>query len=250
MAPTDKFTLPTPTKADPKVLGQASRSTNSTYQLLYFPMHGRGELTRTILVFSGAKWEELPLDLNIQKKQLPFKLIPVLYETTPDGTILELAESHAIERYLATKYGLNGSDPYETHRVDQIYTSTDFANQLFWTRVRWAPLDKRIEEAHKFYDEILPAYIANHEAQLEKNGSNGHYVGDNITLADLKSAQFIDRVMFMRPKGTKEPPFSKDKSPNMWKVLETVNGHPAMAEWKKSKRYQDLDAGSLSFFQF
>ncbi|KAF9127992.1 hypothetical protein BGW39_005438 [Mortierella sp. 14UC] len=250
MAPTDRFTLPTPTKADPKVLGQAARSTNSTYQLLYFPMHGRGELTRTILVFSGAKWEELALDLTIQKKQLPFKLIPILYETTSDGTILELAESHAIERYLATKYGLNGSDPYETHRIDQIYTSTDFANQLFWTQVRWAPLDRRIEAAHKFYDEILPTYIANHEAQLEKNGANGHYVGDKITLADLKSAHFIDRVMFMRPKGTKEPPFSKERSPNMWKVLETVNGYPAMAEWKSSKRYQDLDAGSLSFFQF
>jgi hypothetical protein len=61
MAPNDKFALPVPTKADAKVLAEASRSTNSTYQLLYFPMHGRGELTRTLLVFSGAKWEELPL---------------------------------------------------------------------------------------------------------------------------------------------------------------------------------------------
>ncbi|KAF9128383.1 hypothetical protein BGX30_014354 [Mortierella sp. GBA39] len=250
MAPNDNFALPVPTKADAKVLAEASRSTKSTYQLLYFPMHGRGELTRTLLVFSGAKWEELPLDLSAQKQQLPFKLIPILYETAPDGTILELAESHAIERYLANKYGLYGSDPYSTHKIDQIYTSTDFANQLFWQRVRWAPFDKRIEEAHKFYDEILPPYIANHEAQLEKNGGNGYYFGESITLADLKSAHFIDRVLFMRPKGAKEPPFSMEKSPNLWKVLQTVNGHPAMAAWKKTQRYRDLDAGSLSFFQF
>ncbi|KAF9094386.1 hypothetical protein BGX23_002178 [Mortierella sp. AD031] len=246
----NKFTLPVATKADPKVLGQAAKSTESTYQMLYFPFHGRGELTRTLLVFSGAKWEELPLDLATQKEQLPYKLIPVVWETAPDGTILELAESHAIERYLATKYGFNGHDPYETHKIDQIYTSTDFANQLFWTRVRWAPLDKRIEEANKFYDEILLPYIAIHEAHLAKNGANGHYVGESITLADLKSAHFIDRVLFMRPQGAKEPPFSAEKSPNLWKVLQKVNSDPAMVAWKQSERYKEIDAATKSFFKF
>ncbi|KAF9923408.1 hypothetical protein FBU30_006542 [Linnemannia zychae] len=250
MAPNDKFTLPVATMADPKVLGEASKSTESSYQLLYFPFHGRGELIRTLLVFSGANWEELPIDMSVQKQQLPFKVIPVLYETTPDGTILELCESHAVERYLATKYGLNGSDPYSTHKIDQIYTSVDYANQLFWNRVRWAPLDKRIEEANKFYDEILPTFIENHEAQLEKNGGNGHYFGDQMTLADLKLAHFIDRVLLMRPKGSNEPPFSAEKTPNLWRVLKTVNGHPAMAAWKQSKRYQELNAGNQAFFKF
>lgn len=71
MAPNNNFALPVPTNADAKVLAEASRSTKSTYQLLYFPMHGRGELTRTLLVFSGAKWEELPLvSINLVSRYL------------------------------------------------------------------------------------------------------------------------------------------------------------------------------------
>ena len=53
--------LPVPTKADTTVLGQAAKSTDSTYKILYFGLHGRGELTRTLLAYSGAKWEELPV---------------------------------------------------------------------------------------------------------------------------------------------------------------------------------------------
>jgi len=188
--------------------------------------------------------------MSVQKGQLPFKVVPVVWETAPDGTILELAESHAIERYLANKYGFYGKDPYETHKIDQIYTSTDFANQQFWTRIRWAPLDKRVEEANKFYDEVLIPYIAVHEAHLERNGGNGYYFGDSITLADIKSAHFIDRVLSMRPKGSNEPPFSAEKSPNMWRMLHTVNNHPAIAAWKKSTRHQELDASSLKYFKF
>lgn len=77
MTPNDKFALPVPTKADAKVLAEASRSTKSTYQLLYFPMHGRGELTRTLLVFSGAKWEELPL-VSISLVTSPCHIGPAL----------------------------------------------------------------------------------------------------------------------------------------------------------------------------
>lgn len=77
MTPNDNFALPVPTKADAKVLAEASRSTKSTYQLLYFPMHGRGELTRTLLVFSGAKWEELPL-VSISLASLYLVITPAL----------------------------------------------------------------------------------------------------------------------------------------------------------------------------
>lgn len=53
--------LPVPTQADTTTLGHAAASTNSTFKILYFGLHGRGELTRTLLAYSGAKWEELPV---------------------------------------------------------------------------------------------------------------------------------------------------------------------------------------------
>ncbi|KAG0297944.1 hypothetical protein BGZ96_003923 [Linnemannia gamsii] len=242
--------LPVPTQADTTVLGQAAQSTNSTYKILYFGLHGRGELTRTLLAYSGAKWEELPVDWPTQKEHTPFKCLPVVYETAQDGTILELAESQAIERYLANKYGLYGKNAYEAHKVEQIFSSADGVAQAFSQKIIGVAQDKRVEEANKLYVEVLPKFIAIHEAQLAKNGSNGHYIGNSATLADIKVANLIDRLLFLRPQGANEVPFSAEKTPNLWKVLEKVNSHPTMAAWKKSDRYQELNAGTKSMFKF
>ncbi|KAF8948171.1 hypothetical protein BGZ47_006134 [Haplosporangium gracile] len=242
--------LPVPTKADTTVLGQAAKSTDSTYKVLYFGIHGRGELTRTLLAYSGAKWEELPVDWANQKEHTPFKVLPVVYETTQDGTILELAESQAIERYLANKYGLYGKNAYEAHKVEQIFSSADGVAQAFSQKIIGTAQDKRVEEANKFYVEVLPKFIAIHEAHLVKNGSNGHYVGNSATLADIKVANLLDRLLLLRPKGADEVPFSAEKTPNLWKVLEKVNSHPTLAAWKKTGRYQELDAGTKNMFKF
>ncbi|KAF9917818.1 hypothetical protein FBU30_000508 [Linnemannia zychae] len=242
--------LPTPTKADLSVLGKASEEKNSSYKILYFGLHGRGELPRTLLVYSGAKWEELPVDWPHQKPLVPFQVLPVIYETTQDGTILELAEVQPIERYLADKYGLFGSTRYETHLIDQIYSSVDGESTAHATKVIYNAAEKRVEEANKYFVEVLPKFIEIHEAHLAKNGSNGHYVGKSITLADLKLANFVDRLNLLHPAGANPVPISAEKTPNLWKVVETVNSHPSLAAWKKSARYQELTAGTKAHFKF
>ncbi|KAF9580521.1 hypothetical protein BGW38_002809, partial [Lunasporangiospora selenospora] len=54
-------TLPQVTKTVPEALATAVKSTDSSYKLLYFPIHGRADLIRDLLAYSGATWEELPL---------------------------------------------------------------------------------------------------------------------------------------------------------------------------------------------
>ncbi|KAF9153131.1 hypothetical protein BGX20_004987 [Mortierella sp. AD010] len=242
--------LPTPTQASTEVLSQATKSNDSTFKVLYFNIHGLAELTRTILAYAGAKTEELTVDWPNQKDHTPFKCLPVVYETTSDGTVLELAESQAIERYLATKFHLFGKNEYEHHKVEQFLTSTNSAVQPFISKIIYSAPDKRAEEANKFYAEVLPKFIEVHEAHLKKNGSNGHYVGDSTTLADIKTAVFINRVLFLRPKGANEVPFSAEKTPLLWKVRETVDNHPSLAAWKKSQRYQELNANSLAMYKW
>jgi hypothetical protein len=50
--------LPVPTKADTQTLSEATKSADSSFQVLYFAVHG-GELIRAILSYAGSKWEEL-----------------------------------------------------------------------------------------------------------------------------------------------------------------------------------------------
>ncbi|KAF9954953.1 hypothetical protein BGZ72_004147 [Mortierella alpina] len=242
--------LPTPTHADSEVLSKAVRSSDSTYKYLYFGLHGRGELTRTLLKYGGVKFEELTADWPAQKSQVPFRCLPVVYETTADGTVLELAESQAIERYLSKKFNLLGKNDYENHLVDRYVSSTDSASQMFRVKIIQGPAENRVEEANKFYAEVLPQFIAIHEEHLKKNGSNGHYVGNQFTLADINTASFIDRLLFLRPQGANEVPFSAENSPNLWKLRETVFSHPNLAAWKSSPRHQELDAATKGFFKF
>ncbi|KAI7823579.1 hypothetical protein BC939DRAFT_492979 [Gamsiella multidivaricata] len=245
--------LPIATQASTHALAQAiDTTTESTFKFLYFGLHGRGELIRNLLAYGGAKFEELSLDWPAMKKDTPFGVLPVLYETTSDGTVLELSESQAIERHLARKFDLLGSNSWENHLVDRYYTSMETLSVNFF-KVLFAPLEKRNYEAEAFYRDHLPRWIAAHEAHLAKNGTNGHYVESQFTLADLKTALMVDRILLMVPKGLEERVrglISEERTPGLWKVKETVNAHPRIAEWKKSERHAQIDAGTKGFFKF
>ncbi|KAF9276612.1 hypothetical protein BGZ68_009899 [Mortierella alpina] len=245
--------LPVATQAPSQVLAKAAdSSSDSTYKLLYFGLHGRGELIRTLLTYHGAKFEELTLDWPAMKKDTPFGVLPVVYETTSDGTILELAEAQAIERHLAQKFNLLGANSWEAHLVDRYYTSMEtLSNQFF--KVMFAPLDKRQAEAESFYRDHLPRWVAAHEKHLAQNGTNGHYVGNALSLADFKTALMMDRIQFLVPQGLEEQVkalFSKETTPGLWKVRETVNANERIAQWRNSERYAQINAGTKGFFKF
>lgn len=57
----ENSTLPAPTVGTSEVLSHAVNSPNSTYRILYFNLHGRGELARNLLAYGGSKWEEIPV---------------------------------------------------------------------------------------------------------------------------------------------------------------------------------------------
>ena len=54
-------TLPSATKASTQDLAKAvaSPAKDSTFQLLYFPLNGRGELIRNLLAYGDVNWQEL-----------------------------------------------------------------------------------------------------------------------------------------------------------------------------------------------
>ncbi|KAF9911020.1 hypothetical protein EC991_004892 [Linnemannia zychae] len=247
MSPTN--VLPTVTKASSEVLAEAAKGTDSSFQLLYFPLHGRGELVRNLLAYSGAKWEELGVDWPVQKPKTPFQVAPVVYEHTSSGSVLELAESNAIERYLARKYNLFGANIWEENQVNQFYHNAEGLVQAFALRVVGASPEARVDEANRFYTEVLAKFVEIHEGHLKQNGDNGHYVGNSTTLADLKVVQTLDRILLLAPKGV-QVPISAEQTPSLWKVKQTVESHPSYATWKKSQRSQELNANTKARFQF
>lgn len=150
---------------------------------------------------------------------------------------------------MAKKFHLMGKNHWEEHKVNEFYNSTDGAQFAFGTKVLNGPAENRLEEANKYYTEVLSKFISLHEAHLAKNGGNGHYVGNHMTLADMKTAMLMDRLMLLRPKGANEVGFSKEQTPNLWKLRETVNEYPSMKKWRESARFKELDASTRTIFK-
>lgn len=183
------------------------------------------------------------------KPLTPFGVLPVLYEETANGITLEFAEAQAIERYLARKFHYFGKNDYEHQKVEEYLTSLDGVFNNFSSKIVQNK-ENRTEACNKFYAEDLAGFIAVHEALLKKNGSNGHYVGDQTTLADLKAAVLIDRLYFLRPKDANEVPISAEKTPNLWKLHEHIHKHEPLAHWKKDDRHHKLSVATKGFFKF
>ncbi|KAF9205992.1 hypothetical protein BGZ49_003184 [Haplosporangium sp. Z 27] len=241
--------LPSVTKAASKVLSEAIKSSNSTYKLLYFELHGRGEMARILFSYGGVKWEELPSNWATQKSQTPFQCVPVIYETTSDGTVLQIGETSVIERYLAKKFNLLGQNEWEQLQIEQFQNSTESSQLMYQSQVLKADIEKRVENTNTYYKQVVEKFINVHENHLENNGSNGFYVGDSLSLADIKTAVYMNRLLLLKDKKIQEVPFSADKSPNLWKLRENVNSNPSIAAWRSSQRYKDLDASTLKIFK-
>ncbi|KAK6024243.1 glutathione S-transferase protein [Ostertagia ostertagi] len=88
------------------------------YKLTYFDGRGLAEIIRQILVVGGSDFEDVRYSFEEfpkHKEELPFGQVPVL---EVDGK--QLAQSHAIARYLARSFGLAGKSAWEEAIVDSI----------------------------------------------------------------------------------------------------------------------------------
>ncbi|KAJ3072250.1 hypothetical protein HDU99_002235, partial [Rhizoclosmatium hyalinum] len=176
-----------PTKAK-----RPSSATNTTAESTYadaatspkrqrFDDGAKGDsLIRMLLAYSGAVWsDKFPVEWAKEKASTPYGQLPVLVEHE-DGTgkeVFRIAQSHAIARYLAAKFGLNPSNPHEHALQDSVFESVsdlEIASEKFiWEK------DEKQKDIFRdqFFDDKLPVFLSHHEKLLEKNGSNGHYVG-------------------------------------------------------------------------
>ncbi|KAK5799070.1 hypothetical protein F5H01DRAFT_400249 [Linnemannia elongata] len=221
---------------------------------------------------AGVPWKEIVFDRSTdpgwkrQKSITPYKCLPVVYETTSSRVLLEISEVLPVERYLVDKFGLAGSDPWERFQVEQAVSSIESSQLMYHYKVllpNWPSAgavdlnenkmkrQQRAENANRYYETGLKNFVDIHKEKLQENGGrggNGHYVGDRASLADIRATVLMDRLMLLRPEGANPVPLSKDKTPNLWRVREAVHRIPAIAQWRESKRYQDLDALTKKYF--
>ncbi|KAF9150751.1 hypothetical protein BG015_007421, partial [Linnemannia schmuckeri] len=108
---------------------------------------------------------------------------------------------------------------------------------------------KEVQEKalEKFFEKDLPLWIETHTKHLKDNGSNGHYVGNKLSLADLQTANNIDHFRCLY-KGDEIVDKIKQGSPEIWKVKETVDSEPRLQAWRQSQTYKKHIAASEAIY--
>ncbi|GJJ74165.1 hypothetical protein EMPS_06523 [Entomortierella parvispora] len=226
------------------------------YKLLYFGMHYGGTSARGILAYANADWEPVFPTPNwgVEKPNAPFEMIPVLTVIHPTGQKLVLAENVAIDIFLAKQFGLHGENAWEEALINSFYSNS---NTFFYQEIMniffWESSSKDEEEKAKYLDTFLNEQLSNwariHEAHLENNHLNGHYVGNRATLADIRTTTMLDSLEKIIGKERVATVVNEAKTPGILKVRHLVESKDSYAGWIQSAEYKKLDVKSESMLR-
>ncbi|KAF9198886.1 hypothetical protein BGZ59_004344 [Podila verticillata] len=211
-----------------EVKSALAASKGNKYTMLYLPIHGVVTALRAMLIMSGAEYE-------------------FAHPTqTKSGETLELAELSAIEFYIGQKHGWVGNNLWENNLVRMYCSSTQSLFDKLVTTVVRAPKPHHDEMMEIFQGRILPEWVKYHERALAQNGANGHYVGDKLTIADIKTASIIDNLVTI----SGELFVSREKTPAIMSVYDAVEKIPEYAAWKATEEWRKYDEGNKALAGF
>ncbi|KAF9160580.1 hypothetical protein DFQ26_005386 [Actinomortierella ambigua] len=216
-------------------------SPSTKYQLHYFGHHGVAMTIRALLCLGGADWapkiEIFEGWAAVKHSSSPFGTLPILNVFKESGEVLEIPESLAIERYLAKTFGMVGSTEAEQIQVD-VALSLHTSLSVFWIhRVLRAAAEVTPKGHVELKASKLPTWIANCEKVLMKNGSNGHFVGDKFTYADVYASTLMDTIL--AAEGV-EDVLNEKTAPNLFAVKRKVDSHPTYLAFRKSDEFSEM----------
>ncbi|KXZ46904.1 hypothetical protein GPECTOR_39g398 [Gonium pectorale] len=150
-------------------------------KLYYFALPGRGEVARLALNLGKVDFEEVIVDQTTWpqlKPTTPFGQVPIL--ELPDGK--KLAQSGAIDRYVAKLAGLYPEDPLQAALADQAAFHMADLWDLFSPTFRL-----QADEKIKARQEILATKGKEKLQQLAKlvETPSGFVAGDKLSYGDL-----------------------------------------------------------------
>ncbi|KAF9115674.1 hypothetical protein BGX27_006918 [Mortierella sp. AM989] len=235
----------TSNNADTSAQAAVLDAPDSTYSLLYFDTIGILGPTHNLLSLSGAQWQQLyPQDWenedNLDKKSTPFEVMPVLYVHSKDGSqTVAVAECKTIELYLAQKYNFLGKNTYERSLISSFVSSTaSLWDDFIYSAVNLkATPEVKQEQIAAFLTTKVPNWIRIHEAHLKANGLNGHYVGDAISLADLRAAAMVGLIQRLPPAANLITP---ETAPGLIEIKKVIDSHPKIVAWRETEHSKSL----------
>merc|ERR1712002_360309 len=164
-------------------------------KLTYFNGRGRAEISRLILAYAGAQFEDDRItgeQLAAMKSSLAYGQLPKLeYKGNT------LYQSVTIARFLAKEVGIGGNSNLEKAQADEVADAiTDIQNAIYGAFFEKDEAAKA-EKMKKVTEETIPNGLANLEKVLEKRGGQ-FLVGNAFSWAELHLLQLVDIILSMK----------------------------------------------------
>jgi len=197
------------------------------YKLIYFNVRALGEVSRLIFAVAGVEYEDYRYPIDVAKNfyrpewdaekasnpfKYPFGTIPVL---EVDGH--QIAQSKVIERFLSRRFGLLGSNEFESALLESV------VDEISDIKTKWNSL--KDTDKQKYFDTELPRYFGYIERLLSKH--SGKFIEkESINYADIALWNFLSNH-------DDQESLSKVLSsfPNIKGLSERVGQNPQITAW-------------------
>ena len=199
---------------------------------MYFNSQGRAEVSRLLFALArqpyvddrsaeSAKAASRPI-FDSLKPTLPFGQLPVLQLEGEGGPLL--AQSRAIERFLARRFGLMGGSDVEEQQVDSVTEAVRDLTQAY------ASSRDQPDAQDRFLSLTLPSFLHGLTRLAERcstSSARNTLVGASLTLADVVLYQVLTTPT------PDQPAVSKliDGFPPIRAVIANVANQPEMRDW-------------------
>jgi len=198
-----------------------------SYKLEYFPLRGRGELARMIMMAGDIEYENKIIQFSEwpdHKKNTPLGTMPVL---EIDGEV-RLAQSGAIARYLAHVAGIAGKSPRQKAVLDMMYET--LYEILFKLPLQDPDGPEKAAKAKKVVEEII--YPALKLIEKKAEGSK-HLVGGCLSYVDLYLVEFCYNLRNM-------PGFKLSDFKRLSSIRDSVASIPKVKKYLEDRPKTDL----------
>ncbi|KAF9426642.1 hypothetical protein BGZ94_006234 [Podila epigama] len=212
---------------------------NATFTLYYWGIPSAGATARDLLSYGRVSWKNHVVDFNAWAAgefKTPFRALPILKIRSVKGHEVTLAETIVVDQFLAKRFNLLGDNEWEEYQIKAFYSNIHYLRERSFQNVSWTHADKRKVGLEKFLTKTLPAFIEDHEFHLKNNGSNGHYIGNRLSLADIHLANIIDHFAAL-PSGEVTTAMFKKSTP-LWRVKEEVEKDLSIRNWRDLEEYR------------
>ncbi|CAF0821728.1 unnamed protein product [Rotaria sp. Silwood1] len=202
---------------------------SSTYKLIYFAGRGLAETSRMLFKAAGQEFQDYryPIVINdgqyirpewdADKSKYIYEKIPVL---EIDGGKYVIAQSKAIERFLARRFNMLGSNDIEAAIIDAAGEQILDLKQAY-NKAKTAGADS----VKKFFEEDLTKTFTAFEKQANKNKS-GYWIGSSLSLFDI---QLYNLIHFFDDQQSVQK--ALENCPTLKAIHDQVEQTPAIKKW-------------------